>query len=41
MSNVMMLLCGTSYIVRLYIHIRNYIWLGIIFLFLLMTCFDM
>jgi hypothetical protein len=41
MSNVMVLLCGTSYIVRVYVRIRNYIWLGITFLFLLMTCFDM
>jgi hypothetical protein len=41
MSNAMVLLCGTSYIVRVYVHICNYIWLGIAFLFLLMTCFDM
>jgi hypothetical protein len=40
MSNVMMLLCGMSYIVKVYVHIHNYIWLGIAFLFLLMTCFD-
>jgi hypothetical protein len=41
MSNVMVLLCGMSYIVRIYVRIHNYIWLGITFLFLLMTCFDM
>jgi hypothetical protein len=34
-SNVMVLLYGTSYIVRVYVRIRNYIWLGITFLFLL------
>jgi hypothetical protein len=31
MSNVMVLICGTSYILRVYVHIRNYIWLGIAF----------
>jgi hypothetical protein len=41
MSNVMVLLCGMSYIVMVYVRIRNYIWSGITFLFLLMTCFDM
>jgi hypothetical protein len=41
MSNIMVLLCDTSYIVRVYVRIHNYIWLGITFLFLLMTCFDM
>jgi hypothetical protein len=41
MSNGMVLLCGTSYIVRVYVRIHNYIWLEITFLFLLMTCFDM
>jgi hypothetical protein len=35
MSNVMVLLCGMSYIVRVYVHIHNYIWLGITFLFFL------
>jgi hypothetical protein len=34
-SNVMVLLYGTSYIVRVYVRIRNYIRLGITFLFLL------
>jgi hypothetical protein len=41
MSNVMVLLCATSYIFRVYVRIRNYIRLGITFLFFLMTCFDM
>jgi hypothetical protein len=27
----MVLLCGTSYILRVYVHIRNYIWFGIAF----------
>jgi hypothetical protein len=31
MCNVVVLLCGTSYILRVYVHIRNYIWLGIAF----------
>jgi hypothetical protein len=31
MSNVMMLLYVMSYILRVYVHIRNYIWLGIAF----------
>jgi H+/Cl- antiporter ClcA len=31
MSNVMVLLCDTSHILRVYVHIRNYIWLGIAF----------
>jgi hypothetical protein len=30
-SNVMVLLCGMSYILRVYVHIHNYIWLGIAF----------
>jgi hypothetical protein len=41
MSNVMVLLFGMSYIVRVYVRIHNYLWLGITFLFLLMTCSDM
>jgi hypothetical protein len=31
MSNVMVLLCGISYILSVYVHIRNYIWLGTTF----------
>jgi hypothetical protein len=31
MSNAMVLLCGTCYTLRVYIHIRNYICLGIAF----------
>jgi hypothetical protein len=41
MSNVMVLLCATVHIVKVYVCIHNYIWLGFRFLFLLMTCFDM
>jgi hypothetical protein len=41
MSNVIVLLCATVWIVRVYVCIRSYIWLEITFLFLLMTCFDM
>jgi hypothetical protein len=41
MTNVVVLLCGMIYVVRVYIRIHNYIWLGITFLFLLMTCSDM
>jgi hypothetical protein len=33
MSNIMVLLCGTSYIIRVYVRIHHYIWLGITFLF--------
>jgi hypothetical protein len=29
--DIMVLLCGMSYIVRVYVRIRNYIWLGIAF----------
>jgi hypothetical protein len=31
MSNVMVLLCGMCYILRVYVHIHNYIWLWIAF----------
>jgi hypothetical protein len=40
-SNVIVLLGDMICIVRIYVCIRNYIWLGIRFLFLLMTFFDM
>jgi hypothetical protein len=41
MSNVIVSLVAMVRIVRVYVCVRSYIWLGITFLFLLMTCFDM